>query len=144
MDSYISHDAAETRRLGARVAERLGPGWVIGLTGDLGAGKTQFVKGVADALGVRGRVTSPTFALVCEHHDGKHPLHHLDLYRLESTDQILGAGLEEYFAPTDALCVIEWIERWQGPPPPRFCRVNISIAPDDTRTLHVFHDPPLA
>jgi len=87
-------------------------GWVIGLSGDLGAGKTQLVKGIARGLGVAARVQSPTFALVHEYQGGRLPLAHLDLYRLETTEQIRGAGLEEYFLRPPGVVVVEWCERW--------------------------------
>jgi tRNA threonylcarbamoyladenosine biosynthesis protein TsaE len=85
-------------------------GWVIGLSGELGSGKTQLVKGIARGLGITACVLSPTFALVHEY-GGRLLLAHLDLYRLENFEQIQGAGLAEYlFAPT-GLTVVEWIER---------------------------------
>jgi len=84
---------------------------VLGLSGDLGAGKTQLVKGLARGLGITQRVHSPTFALVNIYTGGRLTLFHLDLYRLETRQQILAAGLEEYLAP-DGVTVIEWAERW--------------------------------
>ncbi len=111
MATFISHNPEETEALGRKLAERLASGAVVGLTGDLGAGKTRLVQGLARGLGVHGRVQSPTFALVNAHQDGRLPLYHLDLYRLDTLAQILGAGLEEYLAP-DGVTVIEWAERW--------------------------------
>jgi tRNA threonylcarbamoyladenosine biosynthesis protein TsaE len=111
MGTSISHSPAETIALGetwGREAER---GLVIGLCGDLGAGKTQLVKGLARGLGIAERVRSPTFALVNIYAGGRLPLFHLDLYRLETREQILAAGLEEYLQP-DGVAVIEWAERW--------------------------------
>jgi len=84
---------------------------ILGLSGDLGAGKTELVKGIARGLGVADRVHSPTFALVNTYGGGRLPLHHLDLYRLETIEQILAAGMEEYLHG-DGVTVIEWIERW--------------------------------
>jgi len=84
---------------------------VIGLCGDLGAGKTQLVKGLARGLGITARVHSPTFALVNIYAGGRLALFHLDLYRLETRDQILAAGLAEYLEPP-GVTVIEWAERW--------------------------------
>ena len=110
MVTFISHSPAETESLGeawGRAAQR---GWVIALSGELGAGKTQLVKGVARGLGVTARVHSPTFTLVNEYSGGRLPLLHLDLYRLETRQQILSAGLEE-FLPPDGVAVIEWAEK---------------------------------
>ena len=110
---FISHSPAETAALGeqwGRVAES---GLVIGLCGDLGAGKTQLVKGLARGLGIAERVHSPTFALVNIYNGGRLTLFHLDLYRLDTREQIVAAGLEEYLRPT-GVTVIEWAERWFG------------------------------
>lgn len=111
MATFISHSAAETEALGAAWAWEARRGWVIGLSGDLGAGKTQLVKGLARGLGVTERVHSPTFALVNEYLNGRLPLFHLDLYRLEMPEQIHSAGLEEFLQP-DGVTVVEWAERW--------------------------------
>jgi len=99
--------------LGEQFGRAAQPGQVIALSGDLGAGKTQFVRGVARGLGCAGRVHSPTFTLVNEYGGGRLKLFHLDLYRLETAGQILNAGIEEYLAP-DGVSVIEWAERLQG------------------------------
>ena len=90
-------------------------GLVIGLCGDLGAGKTQLVKGLARGLGCGQPVRSPTFALLHTYTGGRLLLFHLDLYRLESRDQIIAAGLEEYLTP-EGVTVIEWAERWLNSP----------------------------
>ena len=107
----ISHQPADTEALGEVWGRTARPGMVIGLSGDLGAGKTQLVKGIARGLGISERVHSPTFSLVNEYESGRLPLSHLDLYRLETRAQIVGAGLEDYFQP-NGVAVIEWIERW--------------------------------
>jgi tRNA threonylcarbamoyladenosine biosynthesis protein TsaE len=110
MATFISHSPAETETLGenfGRAAER---GLVVALSGDLGAGKTQFVKGLARGLGIAARVHSPTFTLVNEYGGGRLKLFHLDLYRLETREQILSAGIEEFLQP-DGVAVVEWAER---------------------------------
>ena len=114
MAIHISHSPAETEELGESWGRQLERGWVIALSGELGAGKTQLVKGIARGLGISERVHSPTFALINIYAGGRLTLFHLDLYRLESREQIAGAGLEEYFQP-DGVAVIEWAERWFGP-----------------------------
>lgn len=113
MVTCISHSPEETRALGEAWGRQAPAGWLIGLTGELGAGKTQLVQGLARGLGVPERVHSPTFALVNEYRGGRLPLLHLDLYRLDTPAQIAAAGLGEYLARPDAVVVIEWAERWE-------------------------------
>jgi tRNA threonylcarbamoyladenosine biosynthesis protein TsaE len=107
---FISHSPAETEALGEKFGRVAQPGFIFALSGDLGAGKTQFVKGLARGLGVTARVHSPTFTLVNEYGGGQLKLFHLDLYRLETPAQILSAGIEEFLSP-DGVAVIEWAER---------------------------------
>lgn len=112
MVTCISHSPAETIALGAEWGLAAQAGWLIGLIGDLGAGKTQLVKGLAQGLGAGDRVHSPTFALVNEYHGGRLPLYHVDLYRLDTPERLRSAGLEEYFAQTGGVTVVEWFDRW--------------------------------
>jgi tRNA threonylcarbamoyladenosine biosynthesis protein TsaE len=113
MGTSISHSPSETEALGEAWGRTARSGLILGLSGDLGAGKTQLVKGLARGLGITQRVHSPTFALVNIYTGGRLTLFHLDLYRLETREQILAAGLEEYLTP-DGVTVIEWAERWFG------------------------------
>ena len=110
MATFISHSAAETESLGAQFGRSAERGLVIALNGELGAGKTQFVRGLARGLGSPARVHSPTFTLANEYGGGRLKLFHLDLYRLETPEQILSAGIEDYLPP-DGVLVIEWAER---------------------------------
>lgn len=119
MATCISHSPAETEALGATWGSEAKAGWVIGLTGELGAGKTQLVKGIARGLGVTARVHSPTFTLINEYSGTRLPLFHLDLYRLETCAQIIGAGLEEYLIQPAGVTVVEWVERWMQEIHPR-------------------------
>jgi tRNA threonylcarbamoyladenosine biosynthesis protein TsaE len=112
MPTIASNSPEETLRLGEQWGHEAKPGWVIGLTGDLGAGKTQLVKGIARGLGISTRIQSPTFTLVHEYRDGRLPLYHIDLYRLDTPEQVVAAGLEPYFFQTDGVTVIEWAERY--------------------------------
>jgi len=96
-------------------------GWVVALTGDLGAGKTQLVRGLARGLGSVARVHSPTFALLHTYGGGRWPLHHLDLYRLENPESVMQAGLETYLYPRGAVAVVEWAERWYERPSTGCC-----------------------
>jgi tRNA threonylcarbamoyladenosine biosynthesis protein TsaE len=110
MATFISHSPAETESLGEKFGRTAQSGLIIALSGELGAGKTQFVKGLARGLGISARVHSPTFTLVNEYADGRLKLFHLDLYRLETPAQIFSAGIEEFLQP-DGVSVIEWAER---------------------------------
>jgi len=124
MATFISHNPAETESLGecwGRAARR---GLVIALSGDLGAGKTQLVKGIARGLGVTTRTHSPTFTLVNEYDGGRLKLFHLDLYRLETREQIFSAGMEEFLQP-DGVAVIEWAERLKAEWP--LSRISVQI-----------------
>jgi tRNA threonylcarbamoyladenosine biosynthesis protein TsaE len=112
MATRISRSPEETFALGEEWGREAQQGWVIGLSGDLGAGKTQLVKGLAAGLGTSARVHSPTFALLNEYRDGRLPLFHLDLYRLNGPNDVVAAGLEEYLTRPDGVAVVEWIERW--------------------------------
>ncbi len=112
MATFISHSPSETSALGEEWGREAQRGWVFGLSGGLGAGKTILAAGLARGLGVSARVQSPTFALVNEYHDGRLPLFHLDLYRLASRGDIISAGLELYLTRPSGVTVVEWIERW--------------------------------
>ena len=113
MATIISHSAAETEALGEAWGREAASGLVIGLSGELGSGKTQLVKGLARGLGIPSRVHSPTFALINIYCGGRLALFHLDLYRLSSSGEFIGAGLEEYLHGR-GVTVIEWAEKWFG------------------------------
>ncbi|HEY2082805.1 MAG TPA: tRNA (adenosine(37)-N6)-threonylcarbamoyltransferase complex ATPase subunit type 1 TsaE [Verrucomicrobiae bacterium] len=144
MPALISHSAIETESLGEAWGHAAKSGLVIGLSGDLSAGKTQLVKGIARGLGITARVHSPTFTLVNIYSGGRLNLFHLDLYRLETKEQILSAGLDEYLNPA-GVAVIEWAERWFGevhrnPPgsqsfPACFRWVNIETLNENERRI---------
>ena len=106
---FVTHSREETEALGARLAQVLTAGAVVAFTGDLGAGKTAFVSGMARALGVEERVTSPTFTIVNEHEGGRLPLFHFDMYRLNSVDELFHIGWEDYQA-RGGVCAVEWSE----------------------------------
>ncbi|PCI36012.1 MAG: tRNA (adenosine(37)-N6)-threonylcarbamoyltransferase complex ATPase subunit type 1 TsaE [Elusimicrobia bacterium] len=100
---------ADTLTLAARLAKKTKPGTVFCLYGDLGAGKTTFVRGFLKELGHQGAVPSPTFALVNEYPRLKPPIYHMDLYRIENSD-LSNLALEEYFDDRDAVTLVEWPE----------------------------------
>jgi tRNA threonylcarbamoyladenosine biosynthesis protein TsaE len=108
-----SRSAAETEALGARIAERLQPGDVVLLSGDLGAGKTTLIRGACRSLGITGPVTSPTFTIGQRYGGGRVPVSHLDLYRLESLEDEDPALLDDYLRP-DGVAFIEWPGAGEG------------------------------
>ena len=139
MATFISHSPAATESLGEAWGRAAQNGLVIALSGDLGAGKTQLVRGLACGLGVTARVHSPTFTLVNEYGGGRLKLFHLDLYRLETAAQILSAGVEEFLSP-DGVAVIEWAERledgrWKMEDGKMFVRVKIEIVSETERKI---------
>jgi len=139
MPTFISHHPAETEALGEHWGRAAAPGLVLALSGDLGAGKTQLVKGLARGLGVTARVHSPTFTLVNEYGGGRLTLFHLDLYRLETAAQLVSAGIEEFLSP-DGVAVVEWAERLsalgsRGAGPGRPVAVTIEILSETERKI---------
>ena len=110
--NYTTNTVAETEALGAKLAKTLRPGDVVAFFGDLGAGKTAFVRGMAAGLGVREPVTSPTYTIVNEYLSGSMPLFHFDLYRLSGPDDLFDIGWEDYLE-RGGLCAVEWSERVQ-------------------------------
>jgi tRNA threonylcarbamoyladenosine biosynthesis protein TsaE len=128
----------ETEGLGARLAATLGPGDVVALTGELGAGKTCFVQGIVRGLGVSGGATSPTFVLV-NHYRGRMPVYHVDAYRIGGLSDLLDLGLEEML-DGDGVTVIEWADRLEPLLPARAVRVSIAGLGEEPRRI-VVDDP---
>ena len=121
---FVTHSREQTEALGARLADALDGGRVVAFTGDLGAGKTAFVSGMARALGVEERVTSPTFTIVNEYEGGRLPLFHFDMYRLGSADELFHIGWEDYLA-RGGVCAVEWSENVAEAIEPDAVRVSI-------------------
>jgi tRNA threonylcarbamoyladenosine biosynthesis protein TsaE len=139
MATCISHSPQETEALGEQWGRTATAGLVLALSGDLGAGKTQLVRGLARGLGVTSRVHSPTFTLVNEYGGGRLKLFHLDLYRLETPEQIHSADIEEFLNP-DGVAVIEWAERLPGFAAggallKKIARVNIEVLSETERRI---------
>jgi tRNA threonylcarbamoyladenosine biosynthesis protein TsaE len=130
-----SRSPEETQAVGARLAESLGPGDVVALTGELGAGKTCFTQGLARGLGVTARAVSPTFVLVGEYR-GRLPVHHVDAFRTESLTELLDLGLEELFSG-DGVTVVEWADKLLALLPPRTVHVHIEGVGDEPRRITV-------
>lgn len=117
----------EMRGLGMLLADVLQPGQVVGLVGDLGAGKTHLAQGILEGLGAGNPGVSPTFSLVHEHADARFPVSHFDFYRLESPEELLAIGWDEYLERGD-LILVEWANRFDG-----------SMMPEDTVWLLLEH-----
>jgi tRNA threonylcarbamoyladenosine biosynthesis protein TsaE len=125
----------ETKAIGAALAARLSSGDVVALYGDLGAGKTHLVKGIAAALGVpEESVNSPTFTLVNEYTGRDFPLYHFDAYRIRHLDEFFELGYEDYFFG-DGLCLIEWPERIEPLLPPATLRLRLSHLGEHRRRI---------
>ncbi len=124
------HGADAMHALGQRLARQVGAGDVIALVGDLGAGKTTLIRGLCAGLGIAPEhVSSPTFAL-CNLYDAPDlQIAHMDLYRLESLDDLAAAGLDEWLAAPDALCLIEWPEIARSALPPTTIWLHLSMIP---------------
>jgi tRNA threonylcarbamoyladenosine biosynthesis protein TsaE len=137
IDELVLHapDEATTRAIAAALAGLLEPGDVVGLTGDLGAGKTRFVQGAAAALGVEEPVVSPTFMLV-RSYQGSVPVQHVDAYRLDGSAELEDLGLEEVL-PSDAVAFVEWADRVAGALPPSWLELAFHTRPDEVREIRV-------
>ena len=136
----ISHSPAETIALARTLAATLRRGAVLALSGDLGAGKTHFVKGLAAGLGTAASVTSPTFTLLHEYPGGRLPLYHFDFYRLDTADEALRIGLDEYL-DGDGACVIEWAEKFPALLPPHTRWLRFSHREDGARVIEEITTP---
>jgi tRNA threonylcarbamoyladenosine biosynthesis protein TsaE len=109
MTTVVTRDAAATEEMGARFAGVISPGDVVAMTGNLGSGKTRFVSGVCEALGILGHFGSPTFTLINEYRADRLIIVHADMYRISSLAEVAEIGLEEYFRPP-YVCFIEWAD----------------------------------
>lgn len=122
-----------TEELAQELARKLEPGDVIGLDGDLGTGKTVFVKGLARGLGIAANIKSPTFNLV-RSYEGRLPLFHFDIYRIDDTAELLEIGFSEYFEKGGAV-VVEWAEKAEELMPDNTFWISIRRTGDDTRRI---------
>jgi len=132
----ITRSAQETREWAERFAHSLNPGAVIALVGELGAGKTVIAKGIGNGLRVTDEVISPTFNYILEY-EGRLPLFHADLYRLEDVRTFQAMGLDEYF-DRGGVFVIEWAERVREILPPDSIWITLELNGDE-RHIHVRH-----
>ncbi len=132
----ISHSAEETIAFGRQLAGSLRAGDVLALTGDLGAGKTCLVQGLAAGLNITHAVTSPTFTLIHEYRGGRLPLAHIDLYRLATASEAVNIGIEEYLSGA-GVTVIEWAERIESLLPVQTKRIRLTALDETTRQIEV-------
>lgn len=130
-----THSPSETRLLAADFATSLRPGDVVALFGDLGAGKTEFVRGACVALGVVGeQVSSPTFTIVNEYEGETLPVYHFDAYRIKSQDEFFEFGYQDYFGG-DGVCFVEWAERIEPLLPDDAIRIRFEHAGPQVRRI---------
>lgn len=132
----VSYSVEQTRELGAQLGRILKAGDVIGLQGELGAGKTNLVQGLARGLDVTEDVNSPTFILANEYHTGRLPLYHIDAYRVENASEAEGFGLDDYLYG-DGVTVIEWAERVRAALPHDTLWVELEFLDETTRRLRI-------
>lgn len=135
--SLVSHSLAETRRLGALLGQLLVGGEVICLEGELGTGKTSLIQGIGRGQGIREPITSPTFTLVSEYPGRVGTFYHVDLYRLDTPDEIIAAGIDGYLYE-DGICVIEWAEKAKDILPQHCLCINLQHVGEHERRL-AFH-----
>ena len=131
---FISDSPKRTAEAGAQCARNAEAGDVFALTGDLGAGKTQFVKGFVAGMGANTEVTSPTFTLIHEYGGGRVPVYHFDFYRLESSDEVVRLGLDEYLFG-DGVCIIEWADRFSALLPNGTRWISLEVQSETERVI---------
>ena len=119
-----SFSEKDTFELGRKIGEKAGPGQIYTVDGDLGVGKTVFTKGLARGLGIREPVNSPTFTIVQEYRDGRLPLYHFDVYRIEDPEEMEEIGYDDYFFG-EGVCLIEWAEKIRELLPEKVIRITI-------------------
>lgn len=124
MREVLIKSEEDTRAFGHGLAEKLRPNTVVALIGDLGTGKTTLTKYIAEGLGIKETITSPTFTIVYEYHSGRLPLYHFDVYRLENADDLFEIGAEEYFY-SGGVSIVEWADQ------------VAEILPDDTLCIFI-------
>lgn len=135
LNKFITTSEEETRAFAKKFATTLKGGEVLLLKGDLGAGKTAFAKGLADAFGVEEIVTSPTFTILNEHYGKTLNLYHFDMYRIDDESELTELGFDEYIGKADGVCAIEWFEKTKTILPPKCTLININKLSDDEREI---------
>lgn len=130
---FVTKSEEETLKVGSMIGERLKPGDVINLNGDLGAGKTHITKGIAKGLGVDDYITSPTFIIVNQY-EGRIPLYHFDVYRINDIDEMYEIGFDEYLYG-NGVCIVEWGRIVEELLPDYAIRIDINKIDDNSREI---------
>ena len=131
--TFVTHSAEETIQLGKKIGSMLQPGAIIAMEGNLAVGKTTITKGIAESLGIKEAITSPTFTLISEY-EGKMPLYHMDVYRLDSCEDVINLGVEDLMYG-DGVSIIEWSERVREELPKSTITLRLEIRGDGGRDI---------
>ena len=134
---FTSRDEIDTMELAENIESEKFPGMVICLDGELGSGKTVFVKGFAKSLGITENITSPTFTIVKTYENGEMPLNHMDVYRLEDTDETI--AFNDYFMG-DSVTIIEWAELIKDKLPEERLEIKFKLSNDDMSIIHSLNE----
>jgi len=134
--TFISNSPNETERFGHQFAKKIERGSILALTGELGSGKTQFVKGLAAGTGSTASVTSPTFTIIHEYTGGRLPVYHFDFFRLKNQQEAARLGLDDYFFG-DGVSVIEWADRFPDLIPDQVKWISFEIRSENQRLITV-------
>ena len=131
-----THSAEETRALGRKMAEEFQAGTVVLLRGELGAGKSELARGIAQGLGVTETVTSPSFTILNVYESGRLPLYHFDWYRLESAEELYELGMEEYLGG-DGVALVEWPEKCEDAVPEGCITIRLNEIGENGRKIEI-------
>lgn len=146
-DEFVYHSDCEqrTHEFGVRLGQSLRPGLTVALDGQLGAGKTHLVRAVCSGLGAdTSLVNSPTFVLLQCYTDGRLPVFHFDTYRLSDVDEFLAIGADEYLSDPDAVCFVEWADRFGEVLPADRLSIRIEHTGPTSRSVHVSSTGPVS
>lgn len=131
----IIKNELDTKEFGKELAQKLKPGDVVALIGDLGTGKTTLTKSIAEGLGITEMITSPTFTIVQEYTEGRIPLYHFDVYRLCDLEEMYELGYEEYFFG-QGVCVVEWADQIMEIIPEDAVIIRITYGAEDEERIY--------
>ena len=131
--TFVTHSAEETIQLGKKIGSLLQPGAIIAMEGNLAAGKTTITKGIAESLGIEETITSPTFTLISEY-EGKMPLYHMDVYRLDSCEDFINLGVEDLMYG-EGVSIIKWSERVREELPKSTITLRLEVREDGGRDI---------